>query len=261
MEIKPQIFFSKVMHKRFFPKENSFNYNIYYLIIPLLALNNKSISDLKINKFGLVSFYEKDHGQKNGSNLYGWIIDILKEKNINIENLDILLVCMPRIMGYVFNPVSFYFCFDQNKKLKAVISQVNNTFKESHTYICIKNDYTDIKDIDIIEAQKVFHVSPFLKTEGKYQFRFNYKKNKIGIWIDYFNKEGKKELATSLTGNYENLTKINLIKAFFYYPLVTLKTIFLIHYQAIKLLYKRVKYIAKPRQKKDKITTSLDIIN
>lgn len=259
MEIKPQIFLSKVMHKRFFPKENAFNYSVYYLVLPLAEIYNKKISQLKINKFSLISFYEKDHGKKDGSDIYKWLVGLLQQEGVSLQKPDVMLVCLPRIIGYAFNPVSFYFCFDDNKKLKAVVSEVNNTFGETHNYICAKKDGSEITSIDVMEAEKVFHVSPFLRREGKYQFRFDYREDKLGVWIDYFDAEGNRELITSLIGNFQPLTKTNLIKAFWTHPLVTFKTIFLIHYQAVKLMFKKVKYINKPVQKDIKVTTSSNL--
>ncbi len=257
--MKPQIFLSKVMHKRFFPKENAFNYGVYYLALPLKDLSDRKIKELKINKFGLISFYEKDHGKKDSSDIYQWLLETLKQKNIGLQKPDVMLVCLPRIIGYAFNPVSFYFCFNEDKKLKAVVSEVNNTFGETHNYICAKKDGEEITSEDVIEAEKVFHVSPFLKREGKYQFRFDYKEDKIGIWIDYFDAEGNRELITSLIGKFQELNKNNLTKAFWAYPLVTFKTIFLIHYQAFKLIFKKIRYINKPVQKDVKVTTSSNL--
>lgn len=257
MALSAKIFNAKVMHKRFFPKENAFNYNVYYLVLPLADI--KSLNELKLNRFGLISFYEKDHGKKDGSSILSWLNSILLERNINIANMQAMLVTLPRVLGYAFNPVSFYLCFDSNNKLKAVVSEVNNTFGETHNYICAKKDNEEINPIDILEAEKVFHVSPFLKREGKYQFRFDYREDKLGIWIDYFDAEGKKELITSLIGNFSELTKSNLKKAFWKHPLVTFKTITLIHYQAFKLIFKKVKYIVKPVQKGVKVTTSTNL--
>ena len=256
MEIAPQIFFSKVMHKRMFPKVNSFDYSVYYLALPLHTICQKTILGLKFNKFGLISFYEEDHGKKDGSDIKTWVLEALKEKGIEIKNPEIMLICMPRILGYVFNPISFYFCFDDNKKLIAVVNEVNNTFGESHSYICAKDDRSEITPIDILEAEKIFHVSPFLKREGKYQFRFDYRKDKLGVWIDYFDAENKKELITSLIGGFEPLNKNSLNRAFLKHPLVTIKAIVLIHFQAIKLILKKVKYIVKPQQLSQKITLS-----
>jgi DUF1365 family protein len=158
----------------------------------------------------------------------------------------------------VFNPVSFYLCFDEAQngvqKLKYVIYEVNNTFGETHTYITYNKDGGEIDGEQYLEAEKVFHVSPFLEREGHYKFRLDLRDNKLGIWIDFYDASGNKKFITSLIGKFTELNKANLNKAFWQHPLVTLKTIFLIHYQAIKLILKGIKYIPKPVQKVDRIT-------
>jgi len=246
---------AKVMHKRFFEKENSFNYNVFYL-----AFNLDNVSKLPdllpYNKFGALSFYDKDHGFKDGGNIKNWAVKTLEENNINPINFDIELITFPRVLGYVFNPVSFYFCHDKStQKLISVICEVNNTFGETHSYICYNNG-SGITSETIIEADKIFHVSPFLEREGSYKFRFDYGLEKLGIWIDFYDASGNKKLITSVMGNFEELTKQNLRKAFWQHKLITFKTIFLIHFQALKIIAKGIKYISKPLQLKRKISIS-----
>ena len=163
---------------------------------------------------------------------------------------------MPRVFGYVFNPVSFWYCFDSSEKLRAVICEVNNTFGETHSYICAHNDQAEIGKDDILEGQKVFYVSPFLEREGHYKFRFSLPNSKMGAWIDFYDDEGRKKLVTALSGNFEDLSLQSCRRAFWIYPLVTLKSISLIHWQALKLLFKRAKYVPKPLQKDMKVTTA-----
>jgi len=254
MAIGASIFNANVAHKRLFPKVNSFNYNIYYIALPLEKINDIANSKLAIaiNKYATLSFYQKDHGNKDGSNLEEWIRGILKKYKINEHVKDITLIAMPRVFGYVFNPVSFWMCFDKNDRLIAILSEVNNTFGESHSYLCYNKDLSEIKKDNYIESEKLFHVSPFLKREGHYKFRFSLKEDKLGIWIDFYDKDGNKQLITSLIGSLSPLTKSNLRKAFLTHPMVTFKTIILIHWQAIKLLVKGIKYIPKPKQLKNK---------
>jgi DUF1365 family protein len=252
MAIEAQIFNAKVMHKRLFQKVNSFTYGVYYIAIPLQKLN--SLLDISINKYATLSFYEKDHGGRDGESLENWLRNILKEYGINDYIKNIILVCMPRVFGYSFNPVSFWLCLDENEKLIAVLCEVNNTFGETHSYLCYHADLSEIEAEDCLQAEKLFHVSPFLKREGNYSFRFSLAENNLAIWIDFYNQDGRKQLITSLIGRLEPLTKRNLRKAFFKHPLVTFKTIFLIHWQALKLLAKGIKYITKPEQVREKLS-------
>lgn len=250
MEIAPQIFTAKVMHKRLFPKVNAFTYRVYYLAMPLPATSLPS----KIQQFPT-----SDLGYRDGRNPELWACDILEKNHLSDMISDIVLFTMPRVLGHVFNPVSFYLCLDTDKNLRAVICEVHNTFGEQHSYICLNNDHSPIQCEQWLEAEKLFHVSPFLERSGYYRFRFDIRDDKIGIWIDYYDRENNKQLITSLIGTLAPLNRLSLAKAFWTHPLVTLKSIGLIHWQAIKLLTKGIKYIAKPKQLNEKLTTCGDL--
>ncbi len=259
MDIIPQIFTAKVMHKRLFPKVNQFTYGIYYLVLPLRMLHEKSHVDLALNCFAALSFHEKDHGALDGSSNEIWIRSVLKEYGLDKVTQNVMLVCMPRVLGYVFNPVSFWLCLDENNKLRAVLSEVHNTFGEHHNYLCAHENHCPIEPGDWLEAKKLFHVSPFLKREGSYQFRFSLQSNTLGVWIDFYDAEGKKQLLTSLAGQLSPLTKISLRKAFWTHPLVTLKATMLIHWQALKLITKGIKYISRPMQRNKKLSSTRNL--
>ena len=244
------------MHARLLPARNSFKYGIYYLALPLSELEQ---SDIARDRFSLTSFYGKDHGPRNGDDLLSWARYVLFTHGVTAADGEIVLVCMPRILGYVFNPVSFWICYDKNQAIRAVICEVRNTFGENHSYLCAHEDGRPIDPQDLLSAQKIFHVSPFLKREGHYQFRFDITDNKFGVWIDYYDGAGEKILITALCGNFMMLTKSSLRRAFWKHPLVTLKAIYLIHWQAIKLLGRGVKYIPKPLQKKERMSATGNI--
>ncbi|OJX13102.1 MAG: DUF1365 domain-containing protein [Caedibacter sp. 37-49] len=245
MVVTPQIYTAKVMHKRLFPKKNTFNYGVYYLVLPLPAISIPGI---------LTSFHAKDLGERSGADPTLWVRGILMDYGLNKKTKNIILVTMPRVLGYVFNPVSFYFCLDDNNDLRAILCEVHNTFGEQHSYLCANFDHTPITSSCWLEAEKVFHVSPFLEREGNYKFRFDLRPDKLGIWIDYYDSQQQKQLITSLIGTFTPLTSKSLRSAFWHHPLVTLKTIFLIHWQALKLILKGIRYIAKLPQLSKKIT-------
>lgn len=245
--------FGHVMHARLFPRENKFRYGIYYMALPLSRLHDLP---LPYNKFGLLSFYDKDHGARDGSNLEIWARNILKTHKITEADGEITLICMPRVLGYVFNPVSFWLCHDKEGALRTVLCEVNNTFGERHTYICAHDDHRPILKTDTIKAEKLFFVSPFIKREGSYTFRFDTSDTYFKAWIDYFDLNDDKMLVTALSGDYEAITKSTRKKAFWSYPLVTFKATSLIHWQAIKLIFKKIKYISKPKQKTERMSTS-----
>lgn len=255
----PCLINGKVMHKRFTPKENFFTYPIYYCSLPLAKLNElKIINSLNIDRFSLTSFYKKDHGEKSeNGDLNAWAYEQLSKFHLQNKVKTVTLISMPRILGFVFNPVSFWLCFDEKEKLRAIIYEVNNTFGETHSYVCAKQDQSVIEENDWIMARKEFHVSPFLPRDGHYQFRIKISSQKIGLWIDYYNKEGKRTLTTSLKGKLEELTKSAQRKAFWQTPLVTLQAISLIHWQALKLKIKGIKFFKLPKQKTKNVTSSI----
>lgn len=240
----PQLMTGHVMHGRLFPRKNHFRYGIYYLTLPLSMLGKMPV---RYNAFGAMSFYDRDHGNGTDGGLEEWARGILGQFNIHLDG-DITLICMPRIFGYVFNPVSFWLCHDKSGALKAVLCEVHNTFGEAHTYLCAHDDGRTITPDETLTAQKIFHVSPFLEREGHYEFRFDSTDDRFKVWIDYFDGEGQKKLVTTLAGSYIAMTKQSCRRMIWAYPLITLKAITLIHYQALKLMMKGIRYIPKPPQ-------------
>ena len=160
----------------------------------------------------------------------------------------------PRILGYVFNPVSFWFCVDENENLIAVLAEVNNTFGENHNYLVFNKDHSPILDSQWFKAKKEFHVSPFLPVKGNYQFRFIFNEKNCAAWVDYSIEETKKHLLTSVIAENKTFCDASLLKAFFAIPLMTFKVVFLIHWQALKIISKKIKYIKKPKKFDHNIT-------
>lgn len=253
MGIAPSLLFGTVMHKRLFPKVNAFQYGIYYLAFPLSQLKSLPIA---VNRFAPLCFLEKDHGYDDGTSSEAWVRDILNQFTMTEADGEVTLVCMPRVIGYVFNPVSFWLCHDKDGNLRAVVCEVHNTFGEKHSYLCAHPDHRPIDKRDVLKGEKVFHVSPFLEREGHYTFRFDTSPEAMTIWINYLNAEGELQLVTSLEGTLKPMTKSNLRKAFWGYPLITLKAITLIHWQAIKLIAKGINYIPRPKQKQERLSAT-----
>jgi len=247
----PKLINCEVMHQRLSPRKNAFKYDVYYLGIPLSQIESNAICEsLNLNRFGLHSFYEKDHGYRDGTSLKAWLYDMFDAYKFE-KPKEVFLISMPRILGYVFNPVSFWFCWNSKDELYAVVSEVNNTFGETHSYLT----YLDDKDTNgNYVAKKVFHVSPFLEREGYYDFQFSLSDDSIKIHINLFDNNKEKILLTSLSGKFDDLNSMSLKRAFFRVPFATMKSIFLIHFQAVKLLLKKIKFISKPKQLDDRFT-------
>ena len=201
MALSPGILQAQVTHKRLSPKVNAFTYGLYYVALPLSQFKKLDLGKwFSINRPGIMSFYDSDHGQRTGQDLLDWIKAILGKYNAGNICSDVLLITMPRTFGYVFNPISFWLCYDHEKILRAILCEVNNTFGETHSYLCMHNDHREIKSTDIFQGDKNFHVSPFLKRVGMYQFRFAKTGTRFGAWIEYEEEVGSKKPSHCIDG-------------------------------------------------------------
>ena len=246
------IYNGTIIHKRFKPKIHYFKYKVFSLLIDLSDLEylSKKIKFFSYNKFNLVSFYEKDHGNRDGSSLVSWVKKNLEDNNINSENVKIKLLCYPRILGYVFNPLSVFYIYDESEKLVCILYEVKNTFGEQHTYIFkIDNDQKLYQH----NCSKKFHVSPFIEMNCKYFFRLLKPGEKISVIIDQYQTD-EKILYASQDGQRVDFNTKELIKSYFKHPLMTFKIISAIHFEAFKLWVKGIKFVKKKFKIKNNIT-------
>ena len=246
------IYTGNVIHKRFKPKIHSFNYKVFSLLIDLSELDvlDKSLRLFSYNKFNIISFYEKDHGPRDGSSLRNWVIDNLKKNNIETNDVQIKLLCYPRIFNYVFNPLSVFYVYDKNSELISILYEVKNTFGEQHVYV-----FKTKKNQNLIQhiCKKKFHVSPFIKMDCVYFFRLLKPSNKISVIIDLNDQDGK-ILYASQDGFRSDLNNKNLIKSYLKHPLMSFKIILAIHFEAFKLWTKGIKFIKKKIKIKNNVT-------
>ena len=246
------IYNGTVIHKRFKPKIHYFKYKVFSLLIDLSELEylSEKIKFFSHNKFNLVSFYEKDHGNRDGSSLVSWVKKNLKDNNINSENVKIKLLCYPRILGYVFNPLSVFYIYNIDEKLICILYEVKNTFGEQHTYIFkVDND----QNLYQHNCSKKFHVSPFIEMNCKYFFRLLKPGEKISVIIDQYQTD-EKILYASQDGQRVDFNTKELIKSYLKHPLMTFKIISAIHFEAFKLWLKGIKFIKKKIKIKNNIT-------
>ena len=207
------IYNGTVIHKRFKPKTHYFKYSVFSLLIDLSELEtlDKKIKFFSFNKFNLISFFEKDHGSRDGSSLIKWVKKNLYENNIRYNDITIKLLCYPRIFGYVFNPLSVFFIYDNNEKLISILYEVKNTFGEQHTYIFkVENDSKLFQH----NCAKKFHVSPFIEMNCNYFFRILKPGEKISIIIDQY-QINEKILYASQDGSRANFNSKELLKSYF----------------------------------------------
>jgi hypothetical protein len=193
---------------------------------------DKSIGIFSHNKFNIFSFYDKDHGDRDGGNLKDWVISNLKKFRIKENITNIKVLCYPRILGYVFNPLSIFYCYEKDK-LVAIFYEVKNTFNEQHTYIFkIKNNEEIIQ-----KCRKKFYVSPFMDMETFYNFKLLNPNDKLSVFIKQTDADGTILTATQ-TGDKKEFSFKQLAINFLKYPLMTIKIISSIHYEAL-LLWKK----------------------
>ena len=246
-----KIYTGKVIHKRFKPKEHYFKYNVFSLLLDLNELEeiNKYIKFFSYNKFNIISFYDKDHGDRDGSSIKLWVKKNLKSIGIMTEDISIKLLCYPRIFGYVFNPLSTYFIYNKNSELISIFYEVKNTFGEQHTYIFKAQDEKTVQN----KCKKKFYVSPFIEMDCEYHFKTLNPREQLSVVINQNDKDGKL-LFASQDGISKDFDNKNLILSYLTHPLMTFKIIGAIHYEAFKLWAKRIKLIAKKIKLKNNIT-------
>ncbi|MDB5664799.1 DUF1365 domain-containing protein [Cypionkella sp.] len=228
---------------------NRFNYRVDYVL-----LNPEDSHGPRLfsrNRRNLTSVFDSDHGgvPKEGRGV-AWVKEVLAAHNLP-QASEILLLAQPRVLGHVFNPVSFWLCSDA-KGLRVVIAEVSNTFGDRHSYLCHRDDLVPLTRDDTVTAQKIFHVSPFQPVEGSYRFRFDITPSKIGIWIDYSTGDGG--LIATLTGPRAPLTNATILRACLRRPFGSRRVLALIHWQAIKLWWKGARFRPRPEPPRDEIS-------
>ena len=246
------IYNGQVIHKRFKPKEHFFKYKVFSLLLDLseLSLLDNELKIFSYNKFNILSFYDIDHGPRDGTSLISWVKENLNSNNINSNEIKIKLLCYPRIWGYIFNPLSIFFVYDKNSKLISILYEVKNTFGEQHTYV-FKID----KDNQLFEhsCKKKFHVSPFIEMNCLYYFKILKPTDKLSVVINQ-NDDSGKLLFASQDGLKNELNNKNLMISYILNPLMSFKIIGAIHFEALKLWIKGIKLVKKKFKIKNNIT-------
>ncbi len=250
--LEPALCLGAVMHARSLPAANRFVYPLFYLRLPLSRLESLSSAMLGIDRPGLMRVDYRDHAARDGSHPLPWIRALLAREGVEAEG-EVVLQTMPRVLGYLFNPVSFWFCHDRGGALRAVVCEVNNTFGEHHNYLVARADGKPIANGDVLHTRKVFHVSPFLPVRGEYRFRFHRQGDINAVAIDYWDA-GVKTLTTRVSGRAHPLDRGHLTRALARFPLLTVGVVARIHWQALRLWLKRVTFYRKPSPPIEELT-------
>ncbi|WP_290650759.1 DUF1365 domain-containing protein [Aquisalimonas sp.] len=240
------LYFGSVSHSRFGDVPHHFRYRLFGLLLDVDRIE-EAVTGLRLlsrNRFNLFSFHDRDHGAKNDSALRPWIDAVLARVGINLQGGRVLLYCMPRVLGYGFNPLSLWYCHHQDGSLRAVLCEVRNTFGEWHGYL-LHEDGHPLGPMVHSRAAKQFHVSPFLPVCGEYRFRLMPPGSRIVNAIQYHDRDGLR-LSAVQQGERRPLTDGQLLQAGWRYPLMTLAVIAGIHWQALKLWLRGARFHRKP---------------
>ena len=239
-----------VSHTRYKPVKHSLRYNTFSLFIDLDEIENLSKNNFifSFNKFNIFSFFNKDHGDRDGLCLKNWVLNKLKKFDINKDINNIKLLCYPRVFGYVFNPLSIFYCYE-NKNLRAVMYEVKNTFNEQHTYIFKVKSNNEISQ----KCKKKFYVSPFMDMETQYEFKLLNPDENLSVLIKQSDKDGI-VLTAVQKGSKKEFNMKQLLVNFVLYPLMTLKIIGAIHYEALRLWKKGAKYRSRDNKIKNNLS-------
>ncbi|HJT42035.1 MAG TPA: DUF1365 domain-containing protein [Rhizomicrobium sp.] len=225
-----------VMHRRLSPRHHRFKYRVFAMLLQLdeLAALDRRLRLFKHNRWGLFGFHDKDHG--DGRDLNVWLDDLLAQQGIVAKGARRVL-CYPRILGYVFNPLSVWFCDDETGALQAIVYEVHNTYEERHAYVLPVGDNAKLVRHS---CAKRFYVSPFLSRDCRYNFRVRLPGKDVAVAIQE-EEAGAPILNASFAGEQRVLADGVLLRMLLRYPLMTLKVVAAIHFEAVRLMLKGVR--------------------
>ena len=231
--------------------ENAFRYSVDYVLLDAEA-DIKPLALFARNRAGVTSVHDIDHGGPRGAGRgAAWVRDVLAQHQLpGVVRIELLT--QARLFGHVFNPVSFWLCRRDDDGLIVVIAEVSNTFGERHSYLCHHPDLREITRQDQLDATKIFHVSPFQPVAGTYAFRFDIRKDRLSIWIDYTQTAGG--LIATLTGRRQPLTNTAVLRSMIRRPFGSRRVLALIHWQAVKLWWKGGGYRPAPTPPENEVS-------
>lgn len=240
---KSALYHCEVVHTRLRPKHHSFQYKTAMLLLDLDLLESTAEKHrfFSYNRWNILSFFDRDHGPSDGTPLRIWAENLLRENGVNCTSGEgtLLLLTLPRMFGYVFNPLSIYYYFDNKGLFTAVIYQVNNTFGDRHCYVIPLDGHQHSDAVYTHSADKKLFVSPFISMSATYKFHIREPSNSIQIVINEF-ENAKHVLTATLTGQEESLSNDAIISTAIRYPFLTFKVIGAIHWNALLLWLKRI---------------------
>jgi uncharacterized protein len=250
MSLRSCLYSGTVMHRRLRPKPHRLRYRVAWMLLDLdeIAQLPQRLRLFSYNRRNAVSFFDKDHGDGSGRPLRQQVEAHLREAGIAPDGGPIRLLCMPRIFGFGFNPLSVYFCHRRDGTLAAVFYEVHNTFRQRHSYLIPVDPTADIQAGATIyqQCRKGFYVSPFMDMDLRYAFRVVVPDRRVAVAIRTADSDGL-VLAAALSGDRLALTDAALLRILVVHPLLTLKVIGAIHWHALKMVLKGFRLRSRPR--------------
>jgi hypothetical protein len=241
----------RTYHGRAGGVENAFRYSVDYCLLDPDRAHGPGL--FSRNGRNLTALHDRDHGGAPGQGRgAAWARDVLVAHQLDRCDGPLLLLAQPRVLGHVFNPVSFWLAHGRDGTLRAVIAEVSNTFGDRHSYLCHHPDQRPITRHERMRAEKIFHVSPFQPVGGDYTFRFDIRPDRVGIWIDF--RIGTERLYATLTGRRKPLTNRAILWAALRRPLGSRRVLGLIHWQALVLWWKGARWHVRPAPPADEVS-------
>jgi len=240
------LYTTRVMHRRLVAPLHRFVYRLFYLLLDIDRVDelDRSLRLFSHNRFNLVSFHDRDHGNGERGGLRDWAAGLLAANGVRLEGGRIQLLCLPRVLGFAFNPLAIWYCQHRDGSLRAIIAEVRNTFGEKHCYV-LASGGRPLTYGGPHAKDKCFHVSPFLDLVGQYQFRFTEPAGGLRVLI-HETREGTPILDATLAGERQALGDGALLRQVARMPWMALKVVAGIHWEALKLWLRGAKIHRKP---------------
>lgn len=248
--LRSALYLGTVMHRRHRPRQHALRYNVFWTLFDLDALEalSRRLRFFSYNKFNFAALFDVDHGDGSTTPLRDQVTQHLRAAGF--EAGKVFLLCMPRVAGYSFNPISIYFCYADTGSLNAILYEVHNTFGERHSYLIpVTGEGSAIEQ----SCQKEFYVSPFMAMGMSYSFRVSISQERINVAIRGADENGPL-IDASLKGDYREMTDRALMRTLLTHPLVTLKVIAAIHWHALKMILKGYRIAPRPKPPENLVT-------
>jgi DUF1365 family protein len=239
-------YFGEVVHQRFFPRRHRLRYRVFQGLFDLDELPGlgRKLRFFSHNRTNVFAFHDSDHGDGSGGTLRAYVEKLLMQAGLPVDGGRIALLCMPRILGFVFNPLSIFYCYTPEGDLIAILYEVNNTFGQRHSYLIPVE--TAVGESVRQVCKKEFYVSPFMDMDMTYSFKLTLPEATLATSINGNHPDGAPLIFAAFTGARRELSDLTLVAALATYPLLTLGVVGAIHWEAIKLFAKGLRLRHRP---------------